>query len=624
MLITFTVMLTEWEHSNFEFEEIYNKQSTSVLHSSEDMFFQHKILVDSIQSFFNASESVSLDEFQIFTKDLLKMKSAVAFTLSANSRLMYISDPAFYDDLFDIRLNYNSDGEPEVSLPRYSFMTLAIDEPDMPYLIYAISHKRMQERMDKDSDICIAYQHDGKTIESSNCKDIRARSSISWFYYSDTVYYPATTHFGAYSVKTEYAVPTKELIHLCVILFLTAFLGIACSTLWYFRVRNSTLLKDIQLANRSKIAVLSSINHEIRTPINALVGYSQQLKDDPNISKEQSIIIGKMIWSANLLNSVAENTLNYSKAETGTLELNQDRVSIRDYLENIEQYYKSFSYSTEKYLVVKYSDALPHLLELDSAKLFQLITNIINNAFKYSSESRIELHVDYIRKKGACESEAGFLRVYIRDFGNGMDRQAKGVLERPFIQADTLLVNQQSGIGLGLYTCKRIISMVGGRFRLSSCYGNGTKVLFHFPSRQLETNPKLPQELIDKPVLLVDDNFFNLEAAKALLKKEKIDSVGIDTATGALELLIELEPKVVIVDYRLAETDGLSLISQMKSIYKDESVRYFILSANDKSEILDHQRYPYVCFMQKPLNMGLFRSQLMTGCCPTCVENCNQ
>ncbi len=115
-----------------------------------------------------------------------------------------------------------------------------------------------------------------------------------------------------------------------------------------------------------------------------------------------------------------------------------------------------------------------------------------------------------MHQKKVCLSQPGFLRVYIRDYGNGMNQQAKGVLERPFIQADTLKGNLQSGIGLGLYTCKRIVSMIGGRFRLSSCPGSGTKVLFRFPARQLESNPQLPKELIAKPVLLVDDNFFFL------------------------------------------------------------------------------------------------------------------
>ncbi|MCG9696098.1 ATP-binding protein [Shewanella sp. Isolate11] len=547
------------------------------------------------------------------------MKSAVALTLSSDMKVKYISDPDFKNDIDNIHLSTDFNGMPLVALPRYSFMTLAIDEPNMPYLVYAISHQRMQERMDKDSSICISYHHEDQVMESANCQAIRSGFLFSWFYYSDVVYFPATEHFSAYSLKTEYAVPTREVIRLSLILFMTAFLGLACSILWFFKVRNTSLMKEVKIENRSKIALLSSINHEIRTPINALVGYSQQLRDEAHLTASQSSIIGKMIWSANLLNSVAENTLNYSKAETGTLELNSDRVNIRDYLNNIEQYYQSFSYSADKYLVVNYSDDLANFLELDSAKLFQLITNIINNAFKYSTESRIELHVDYVQDKGVCQSQPGFLRVYIRDFGEGMTKQAKGVLDRPFIQADNLIAQPQSGIGLGLYTCKRIVSLIGGRFRLSSCRGNGTKVLFRFPCRRLTKNPQLSKALIEKPVLLVDDNRFNLEAAKALLAKNQIAAVGVDTASEALALQAELQPKVVIVDYRLAETDGLSLIRQMKLACNDSSVRYFILSANDKSEILDHHLYSDVCFLQKPLNMGLFRSQLMTGCCPNCM-----
>ena len=617
--ITSLVVSMAWIHSEHEFNEVYVKQSSAVMNSSEDMFFQHRILIDSIQSFLNTSSEISFSEFEAFTKDLLKVKSAVAFTLTKDLNIAYVSDSEYLNELSNLKIEVNSDDTPAVFLSDYTLLTLPTIFPDMPYLVYAISHQRMQKRMDKQKNICVAYKIRGELIENSACDDTFDSEWFSWFKYSTVENFSETEHFDAYSLKTEYRVPFRDVVGLLLILLMISILGLAFSVLWFFKARNAEKLRKIHLINRSKIAILSSINHEIRTPINALIGYSRILREQTSLSDSQSIIVDKMLWSANLLNSVAENTLNYSKAQTGTLTLNIDRVNVRDYVKRIEQYYQVLSNTSNKYLQVKISDEVPDFVEVDSTKLFQIITNLINNAFKYSSDDRVELHLDMINRFFNAEARS-FLRVLIRDFGEGMPNSAKSVLSRPFLQEDSLSSIRGSGIGLGLHTCKGIISLIGGRFWLSSHSGDGTKVLFHFPCRPLAKSPTLSRELVNAPLLLVDDNLFNLEAGKALLSNHQFKPVTVDNAEDALRLKATLSPKIVVVDYRLKEIDGLSLIRQMKKLDEDDSVRYFILSANDKSEILDHELYPYVCFLQKPLNIGLFRSQLMTGCCPACMK----
>jgi signal transduction histidine kinase len=408
------------------------------------------------------------------------------------------------------------------------------------------------------------------------------------------------------------------LVYGMVIMLLIAGLGCAFSVLLYFKVKNQHLVQKIQLENRSKLAVLASINHEIRTPINAILAYSQMLKEAPPDPFAFDPLIDKIIWSANLLYSVAENTLNYSKAEVGQLRLNPYSVNLREYVGNIQDYYRAFGATSDKRLQMVVSKTLPEFIELDGTQLFQLMTNMINNAFKYSTGSEVHCYLD-LRLKPVKGGNRPVLRVLIRDFGDGMSASAKRALVDPFV-LDTYASSQapSSGIGLGLYTCKRLLEQIGGQFMLRSQPGKGTTVILHFPCQLAKAKTRLASEYAQQDVLIVDDNLFSLEVCKAMLSHYGFKTLCVDNAAQALDLLMQQLPQIVIVDYRLRETNGLRLIRQMQQLLQDNrssagrepACRFFLLSANDSHEIPEFEQFPEVSFMQKPFRMDLFLSKI--------------
>ncbi|MGI2194760.1 hybrid sensor histidine kinase/response regulator [Shewanella baltica] len=619
--VTILVLWLTVSHSLYEFDTIYDKKAQAVFTSSRDMFLQHKIMLDSLKSFFHASSEVTSEEFEIFAKDLLKIKSAVAFTLTPSLELAYISDQTMAAELKQLELVKNPNGELMASLADYTLAVVEIDEPNMPYLVYAISHPRILARIEQEQGVCITYQFEQSfeqsLLQSSSCHHKLASGLFSLFNYSDSQTLAIPEYQTRVSLQVQYQVPQKEVIELIVIILLIAALGIVLSFLLYFKSKNQQIVEQIKLDNRAKLAVLSSINHEIRTPINAILGYSRMLKKALSQPQELDKIVDKMAWSANLLYSVAENTLNYSKAEAGQLKLNLHSVNLHEYVGNIQDYYRAFSATSGKRLHIVVSESLPTFIELDGTKLFQLMTNIINNAFKYSTGSEVHCYMD-LHLKANAKNQRPVLRVLIRDFGDGMSKEAQRALVDPFMHAANSPIAATSGMGLGLYTCNRLLEQIGGRFRLRSQKGKGTTVLLHFPCQLSVVKERLTLQYDQQKVLIIDDNLFNLEICRAMLEHYHFQTFSTDNTEQALKMLVNHLPQIVIVDYRLQGMNGLQLVRQMQQVLQslesnspiEHQCRFFLLSANDNNDIPELALFPEVHFMQKPFSAEVFLSKL--------------
>ncbi|ABX49514.1 integral membrane sensor hybrid histidine kinase [Shewanella baltica OS195] len=619
--VTILVLWLTLSHSLYEFDAIYDKKAQAVFTSSRDMFIQHKIMLDALKSFFHASSKVTSEEFEIFAKDLLKIKSAVAFTLTPSLELAYISDQTMATELKQFELVKEPKGELKASLANYTLAVVAIDKPNMPYLVYAVSHQRILARIEQEQGVCITYQFEQSfeqsLLQNSFCNLKLASGLFSLFNYSDSQTLAIPEYQTRVSLQVQYQVPQKEIIELIVIILLIAALGIVLSFLLYFKSKNQQVVEQIKLDNRAKLAVLSSINHEIRTPINAILGYSRMLKKALSQPQELDKIVDKMAWSANLLYSVAENTLNYSKAEAGQLKLNLHSVNLHEYVGNIQDYYRAFSATSGKRLHIVVSESLPQFIELDGTKLFQLMTNIINNAFKYSTGSEVHCYMD-LHLKANAKNQRPVLRVLIRDFGDGMSKEAQRALVDPFMHAANSPIAATSGMGLGLYTCNRLLEQIGGRFRLRSQKGKGTTVLLHFPCQLSVVKERLTLQYDQQKVLIIDDNLFNLEICRAMLEHYHFQTFSTDNTEQALKMLVNHLPQIVIVDYRLQGMNGLQLVRQMQQVLQslesnspiEHQCRFFLLSANDCDDIPELASFPEVHFMQKPFSAEVFLSKL--------------
>ncbi|SGY84663.1 hybrid sensor histidine kinase/response regulator [Moritella viscosa] len=283
---------------------------------------------------------------------------------------------------------------------------------------------------------------------------------------------------------------------------------------------------------------------------------------------------------------------------------------------NIQDYYNKLSIPAGKTLCFHVSEKLPAVISVDSSKLFQVITNMINNALKYSTGKAVRCHIDICQRVGFNEESiirGYYVRILIQDSGLGMSKSTKELLINPFTVDTESKLKHVSSIGLGLYTCNQLLAQVGGKLRLHSVKNEGTKIMLHFPC-QLDSS-RLSQRLnpinySDVHILIVDDNSFNLEVCEAMLAEKQFNTVCANNSKVALTQFVNAEPDVVIVDYQLGEVNGLELIAKMKCIQGNAQTQYFILSANDKNEIVDSACHPDIYFMKKPFNTAIFLSCL--------------
>lgn len=623
-LTTVLVIFILLNHSYNEFEDDYKRKADLLFNSTYDMLLQHKIMLNALRSLFNASAIVTPEEFNIFSEELLKIKSAVAFTLDGQNQLKYVSDPVFETDILKGEFKESSD-EVLYEIEGYSSVIVRIDEPNMPYLVYAISHKRVQQRLNTHKGVCAQLTLNNTSFQNDYCTDTQASWASALFYYRGSNVVKIPEYHQEYMLDVWYVAPSREAYEVGLLVLLIAAMGFSLSTLMYLKVRNHLRLAQLTIETNSKLALLSSINHEIRTPINAVLGYSQMLKDSDYCDETGRDTLDKIIWSANLLNSVAENTLNFSKAEAGHLTLDNSEVNLCNELHSIDDYYKAFSQTHEKQLVMTIHGNVPALIGLDKTKFFQLTTNFINNAFKYSSGREVLFDISL-----KCVAGVHFVRVGIKDFGKGMSLESKKAITQPFNTDPNVKTSSQSGIGIGigLYTCKKVIEDVGGSIRIRSQENRGTLILFRFPYKPISGVPNglapiatvsssdknksmhlNPESITRESLLLVDDNRFNLEVCGNILEKKGFNVTTMLDGEAALAEFYVSQPEIVIMDYRLDNSDGVTMIGKMQKL-QTSKVHYFILSANDKSEILNADRYPEITYLQKPLNIDLFMQLL--------------
>jgi len=621
LLITLAIVTVFSSYSISKFRANHDKNVSTLMALNEENYLQHRLIMNATKSFFKASQGVKKSEFNIFTRELLNERNAVFFTLNPDLTLGYISNDSLTEHLNKLAVSIDKEGILTGTLPHYQLIGFTIDEANMPYLFYAIPMRNVLFNLEKLKGSCLKYSSSQLSAENQSCVLEPANILFTLFSYETELDISIPSYNFHYLLTITSQVSESRLMEFFSIALSILVACALVSVLLYFKLMNKYLFNRIERENKLNVAMVSSINHEIRTPINALLGYSQVLRDMPKISDEHSVVIDKMLWSANLLYSVAENTLNYSKSATGGLVLNNAPINTTQYFNNIKDYYNKLSIPEGKTLDFHISEKLPKTISVDSSKLFQVITNMINNALKYSTGQAVSCHVDICLRRlfnvPTSSNREWYLRVLIQDTGRGMSQSTKKLLTDPFVFDCESKLKKVSGIGLGLYTCNQLLTQVGGKLRLHSVENEGTKIMLHFPLRCGEyqlSEPLSPRHYAEKRILIVDDNSFNLEVCNAMLEDEQFNTVCADNSKDALIRFRDSDPDVVIVDYQLDEMNGIDLIGKMKSIEAEAEpktkTQYFILSANDKNEILHSECHPDIYFMQKPFNIAIFLSCL--------------
>ena len=362
-------------------------------------------------------------------------------------------------------------------------------------------------------------------------------------------------------------------------------------------------------ASRAKTEFLSNMSHDIRTPMNAIVGLTAIA--GANIESQDKVLecLGKITKSSRHLLGLINEVLDMARIESGRMSLAEEDFSLPELVDNLLTLTKPAIDEHHHQLKVHVEHIEHEAVCGDSLRIQQVFVNLMSNAVKYTPDGgNITLT---IKEKPNGFSELGCYEFSIEDDGIGMTPEFQKIMFEPFSRADDHRTTKVQGTGLGMAIARNIVNLMNGDIQVESAPNKGTKITVTVYLKLQENEKEQEKELIDLPVLVVDDDKTCCESTVATLQEIGIAGEWVLTGKEAVERCYARHETnrdyfAVILDWKMPEMDGIATARKIRERV-GEDVTIIILTSFDFSEIEEEARAAGVnAFMAKPL----FRSRL--------------
>ena len=386
---------------------------------------------------------------------------------------------------------------------------------------------------------------------------------------------------------------------------------------WKMNQALSEAVHAAETANRAKSTFLSNMSHDIRTPMNAIIGFTTLAVSNIDDRKRVRDYLGKILSSSNHLLSLINDILDMSRIESGKLHLEETEVSLSDVLHDLKTIISGQIHAKQLELYMDAMDVTNEDVYCDKTRLNQVLLNLLSNAVKFTpAGGTVSVR---IRQCPGTVKGSEMYEIRVKDNGIGMSQEFVQKIFSPFERERTSTVSRTQGTGLGMAITKNIVNMMGGTIEVQTEQGKGTEFIVRLPLRIQSEHQRIEKiaELEGLKALVVDDDFNTCDSVTKMLVRVGMRSEW--TLSGKEAVLrarqsIELGDAfhAYIIDWRLPDMNGIEVTRQIRSLGDDTPI--IILTAYDWSDIEVEARAAGVtAFCAKPLFMSDIRETLMTA-----------
>ena len=347
--------------------------------------------------------------------------------------------------------------------------------------------------------------------------------------------------------------------------------------------------RALRQAQAHKDEFIASVGHELRTPMNAILGLNGILRTELSAKAEDAEIVDHIRRSTEQLLRVVNDILDFSQLQAGQLSLRDDRFELSETVQSVLDLFAEKAQA--KGLDMRLEDSMVQgmWVQGDRQRLIQVLKNLIDNAVKFTARGHVVVRVKSVGMGVLFEVE---------DSGIGIAANRQQQVFNRFEHADSQTNRQYGGTGLGLSLCERLVSLQGGHIGVSSVLGHGTTFWFELPLSMTAADDPFVVQQLDKlmghrlRILLVDDNAVNLMVARLMLKK-RLPRAEITEANGgavALDLLREQTFDLVLMDMVMPDIDGLQATQILRENFPKPVCDVPVLGLTASSNPVDRDR----------------------------------